>query len=161
MSKNLGHIVGGRKIFDSGEPINIFNPSNGKIISKISNASKETIDKTLNISIEAFEEWKSYSIAKRSSILFEFKILLEKNLSKLAKIISTDLGKVYEDAVGEVRRGIENVEYACGIGEILKGEFNKNISTSIDSWSEFSLHPFVRDLPGSYADPFRLRAGRA
>ena len=56
MSKNLGHIVGGRKIFDSGEPINIFNPSNGKIISKISNASKETIDKTLNISIEAFEE---------------------------------------------------------------------------------------------------------
>ena len=151
MSKNLGHIVGGRKIFDSGEPINIFNPSNGKIISKISNASKETIDKTLNISIEAFEEWKSYSIAKRSSILFEFKILLEKNLSKLAKIISTDLGKVYEDAVGEVRRGIENVEYACGIGEILKGEFNKNISTSIDSWSEFSpLGPVLGITPFNF-----------
>ncbi len=151
MSKNLGHIVGGKRIFDSGESINIFNPSDGKIIAEISNASQETIDKTLNISIEAFKEWKSYSIAKRSSILFEFKILLEKNVDKLAKIISTDLGKVYEDAVGEVRRGIENVEYACGIGEILKGEFNKNISTSIDSWSEFSpLGPVLGITPFNF-----------
>ena len=105
----------------------------------------------MNISIEAFKEWKSYSIAKRSSILFEFKILLEKNVDKLAKIISTDLGKVYEDAVGEVRRGRENVEYACGIGEILKGEFNKNISTSIDSWSEFSpLGPVLGITPFNF-----------
>ena len=64
--------------------------------------------------------------------------MLEKNIQKLAEIISKDLGKVHDDAVGEIRRGIENVEYACGIGEILKGEFNKNISTSVDSWSEFS-----------------------
>ena len=68
----------------------------------------------------------------------EYKVLLENNIENLAQIISKDLGKVHEDAVGEIRRGIENVEYACGIGEILKGEFNKNISTSIDSWSEFS-----------------------
>ena len=88
--------------------------------------------------INAFNEWKEYSIAKRTDILFEYKILLEKNKEKLAKIIGEDLGKVYDDALGEVRRGIENIEYACGIGEVLKGEYNKNISTNIDSWSEFS-----------------------
>ncbi len=138
MTKNLGHIVNGKSEYDSEKHMDIFNPSTGKIISSISNASKATIEKTLISSVEAFNEWKNYSIAKRSSILFEYKVLLEKNIDKIAKTISKDLGKVHDDAVGEVRRGIENVEYACGLGEILKGEFNKNISTSVDSWSEFS-----------------------
>ena len=124
MVENLGHIVYGKSIHDSGAPIEIFDPSNGEVISTISNASDKTIENTLNNSIEAFNEWKNFSIAKRSSILFEYKVLLEKNIQKLAKIISKDLGKVHDDAVGEVRRGIENVEYACGVGEILKGEFN-------------------------------------
>ena len=151
MVENLGHIVNGKSIHDSGAPIEIFDPSNGKVISTISNASDKTIENTLNNSIEAFNEWKNFSIAKRSSILFEYKVLLEKNIQKLAKIISKDLGKVHDDAVGEVRRGIENVEYACGIGEILKGEFNKNISTSVDSWSEFSpLGPVLGITPFNF-----------
>ena len=137
MKNNLGHIINGEIHHESGASIDIFNPSNGKILSKISNPSSKTIEKTLSSSQEAFEEWKGFSIAKRASILFDYKILLENNIDKLAGIISKDLGKVHEDAVGEVRRGIENVEYACGIGEIIKGEFNKNISTSVDSWSEF------------------------
>ena len=86
----------------------------------------------------AFYKWKEFSIAKRTEILFDYKVLLEKNKVKLAKIIGEDLGKVYDDALGEVNRGIENVEYACGIGEVIKGEYNKNISTNVDSWSEFS-----------------------
>ena len=151
MLENLGHIVNGKSIHDSGAPIEIFDPSNGKIISTISNASDKTIENTLNSSIEAFNEWKNFSIAKRSSILFEYKVLLEKNIQKLAEIISKDLGKVHDDAVGEIRRGIENVEYACGIGEILKGEFNKNISTSVDSWSEFSpLGPVLGITPFNF-----------
>ena len=151
MVENLGHIVNGKSIHDSGAPIEIFDPSNGKIISTISNASDKTIEDTLNSSREAFNEWKNFSIAKRSSILFEYKVLLEKNIQKLAEIISKDLGKVHDDAVGEIRRGIENVEYACGIGEILKGEFNKNISTSVDSWSEFSpLGPVLGITPFNF-----------
>ena len=151
MIENLGHIVNGKSIHDSGAPIEIFDPSNGKIISTISNASDKTIENTLNSSTEAFNEWKNFSIAKRSSILFEYKVLLEKNIQKLAEIISKDLGKVHDDAVGEIRRGIENVEYACGIGEILKGEFNKNISTSVDSWSEFSpLGPVLGITPFNF-----------
>ena len=151
MVENLGHIVNGKSMHDSGAPIEIFNPSNGKVISTISNASDKTIENTLNNSTEAFNEWKNFSIAKRSSILFEYKVLLEKNIQKLAEIISKDLGKVHDDAVGEIRRGIENVEYACGIGEILKGEFNKNISTSVDSWSEFSpLGPVLGITPFNF-----------
>ncbi len=138
MVDSLGHFVGGKYINESGQLIKVFNPSTGDLISSISNASSKIIDKTLDSSLEAFNEWKSYSIAKRSSILFEYKVLLENNIDKLSDIISKDLGKVKEDAIGEIRRGIENVEYACGIGEILKGDFNKNISTSVDSWSEFS-----------------------
>ncbi len=137
MEKNLGHIINGNVHYESGKTIDIFNPSNGEKISAISNPSSKIIENALSSSQNAFEEWKSYSIAKRASILFDYKILLEKNIDKIAGIISKDLGKVHEDAVGEVRRGIENVEYACGIGEIIKGEFNKNISTSVDSWSEF------------------------
>ncbi len=151
MSENLGHIINGKRVVESGKSIEIFNPVNGQVISKISNASSETINKTLNSSIEAFEKWKTYSIAKRASILFDYKVLLEKNINKLANFISEDLGKVHDDAVGEVRRGIENVEYACGIGEILKGEFNKNISTSVDSWSEFSpLGPVLGITPFNF-----------
>ena len=75
---------------------------------------------------------------------------MEKNKEKLAKIISEDLGKVYDDALGEVRRGIDNVEYACGIGELLKGEYNKNISTEVDSWSEFVPRNCIRNNPFNF-----------
>ena len=138
MTDSIGHIIGGKVVKEDGKSFEIFNPSNGKCIALATNASKKIIDKTIDNSVEAFNEWHSYSLAKRASILFEYKVLLENNIDKLAQIICKDLGKVHEDAIGEIRRGIENVEYACGIGEILKGEFNKNISTSIDSWSEFS-----------------------
>ena len=138
MTNSIGHIIGGKVVKEDGKSFEIFNPSSGKCIALATNASKKIIDETIDNSVEAFNEWHSYSLAKRASILFEYKVLLENNIENLAQIISKDLGKVHEDAVGEIRRGIENVEYACGIGEILKGEFNKNISTSIDSWSEFS-----------------------
>jgi len=135
--KNFGHLISGNFLHDSGRKINIVNPNTGKTIGCVSSATSKTIDKTICSSIEAFNEWKTFSIGKRTSILFEYKLLLEQNIDKIAKIIGDDLGKVKDDAIGEVRRGIENVEYACGVGEILKGEFNKNISTSVDSWSEF------------------------
>ena len=138
MNKKINHFIHGKKIYNKGKNIKVFNPSNGKIINSLNCASDDIIEQTIVSSLNAFNEWKEYSIAKRTEILFEYKVLLEKNKEKLAKIIGEDLGKVYDDALGEVRRGIENIEYACGIGEVIKGEYNKNISTDIDSWSEFS-----------------------
>ena len=138
MMVRIGHFINGEIIHEDNTNIKVLNPSNGKVISSINFASKNIIEKAIISSQNAFDEWKSYSIARRTQILFEYKILLEKNKEKLAKIIGEDLGKVYDDALGEVIRGIENIEYACGIGEIIKGEYNKNISSNVDSWSEFS-----------------------
>ena len=137
MKKIISHFINGKRINNKGKNIKVFNPSNGKVINSLTCASKDIIDQAIISSQNAFNEWKDYSIAKRTEILFDYKVLLEKNKEKLARIISEDLGKVYYDALGEVRRGIDNVEYACGIGELLKGEYNKNISTEVDSWSEF------------------------
>ena len=104
---NTGHFINGEIIYEDGKKINVFNPSNGKIISSINCASKNIIEKAISSSQKAFEEWKLYSIAKRTEILFEYKILLEKNKEKLAKIIGQDLGKVYEDALGEVKEALK------------------------------------------------------
>ena len=133
-----GHIVNGQELNDNGNVIEILNPTSEKKLSEITSATDETVNKAIESSISAQKEWSLFSIAKRTNILFEFKVLLEKNEAKIVRLISEALGKVYDDAKGELRRGIENVEYACGIGEILKGEYNKNISTDIDTWSEFS-----------------------
>ena len=135
--KEIGHLISGKEEFENSNTIDLYNPNNAELIGKVSLASPKIIDKVILSSVSALDEWKSFSISKRSSILFEYKVLLEKNINKIADIIGEDLGKVKDDAIGEIRRGIENVEYACGIGEILKGEYNKNISTSVDSWSEF------------------------
>ena len=135
--KEIGHLISGEEEFENSNTINLYNPNNAELIGKVSLASPKIIDKAILSSVSALNEWKLFSISKRSSILFEYKVLLEKNINRIADIIGEDLGKVKDDAIGEIRRGIENVEYACGIGEILKGEYNKNISTSVDSWSEF------------------------
>ena len=135
--KKIGHFINGEEVFDGTKTINLFNPNNGEKIGIVSIASDEIIDNAINSSIKAYNQWQNLSIAKRSSILFRYKVLLENNIEKVAELVSLDLGKVKDDAIGEIRRGIENVEYSCAVGEILKGEFNKNVSTEIDSWSEF------------------------
>ena len=136
-TNQIGHFIDGKDIFDEGEKIDVFNPSTGEIHGFLCSATKKTINKAINNSEKAFYLWKETSITKRTSILFQYKYLLEKNIDKIAELIGEDLGKTFNYAKGEVRRGIENVEYACGIANSIKGEHNKNISTSIDSWSQF------------------------
>ena len=99
MTNSIGHIIGGKVVKEDGKSFEIFNPSSGKCIALATNASKKIIDETIDNSVEAFNEWHSYSLAKRASILFEYKVLLENNIENLAQIISKDLGKVHEDAV--------------------------------------------------------------
>ncbi len=137
LKKKLGHFIDGAQFHDKGQKIDIFNPSSGKILTEISSATNKTVDNAIKSSTKAFLKWRETSISKRTSILFEYKRLLEENNDKISELISKDLGKTLNDAKGELRRGIENVEYACGIANASKGEHNKNISTSIDTWSQF------------------------
>src|SRR5262249_49464232 len=83
----------------------------------------------------AFAEWSQASLSRRAKVMFAFRELLNVNVEKLARIVSSEHGKVLEDAKGEVLRGLEVVEFACGIPQLLKGEFSDQVSTGVDAYS--------------------------
>ncbi|MFP3427651.1 aldehyde dehydrogenase family protein, partial [Pseudoalteromonas sp. SIMBA_162] len=79
--------------------------------------------------------WRAMPPAKRAQVMYRFKTLLERDAQEICALISEEHGKVLDDAMGELKRGIENVEYACGVPELLKGEYSHNAGPSIDTWS--------------------------
>ena len=104
VEKFIGHFINGKTIVDNGNKIDILNPCNGKLIGILSSATDKTVDNAISNSLEAFEKWKMVPVSKRTSILFNYKNILEKNIDRIASLISQDLGKVKEDAKAEVRR---------------------------------------------------------
>ena len=135
--KVIEHLVNG-EILSMGDPTqDVFNPSTGEVSKQVSLATKSTAEKAITSAKDAFPAWRATPPLKRARIMFRFKELLEKNINKIAQLIGEEHGKIAHDALGEVTRGIENVEYACYAPELLKGEHSKNIGTNIDSWSEF------------------------
>ena len=100
----------------------VFNPATGKVISKVGLSSKKEVDIAVKSSKIAFEKWSIMTPLKRSRIMNKFRILLEDNAEEMASLISKEHGKVHSDALGEVTRGIEVVEFACGAPHLLKGE---------------------------------------
>ena len=99
-------------------------------------AGKSTVEGAIAAAQAAFKGWRYMPPAKRARILFRFKQLLEENAERIAAAITDELGKVLDDAMGEFRRGVEVVDYACGAPELLKGEFSKNAGPGIDAWSD-------------------------
>jgi malonate-semialdehyde dehydrogenase (acetylating)/methylmalonate-semialdehyde dehydrogenase len=116
----------------SGE---VYNPATGKVIKRIPFASKSDVDETVKKAQRAFEVWSEVPPMRRARVMFRFLELLHKNSEKLAAIVSTEHGKVTIDAQGEVQRGIEIVEFATGIPNLLKGDYCDSVGTGIDSYS--------------------------
>ncbi len=110
-------------------------PSKGEIISEVVLSNEKDFQDVINSSTKAFDSWKDVTPLKRARILFKYKEIIEKNIENLAKIVSVEHGKTLDDAKGSVLRGLEVVEFACGIPHLLKGEFSQNVGSSIDSWS--------------------------
>ncbi|WP_420555228.1 CoA-acylating methylmalonate-semialdehyde dehydrogenase [Neptuniibacter marinus] len=133
---NIGHLINGEIVTDSTRYQDIFNPATGTISKQVALASKETVEEAIAAAQAAYPEWRNTPAIKRARIMFKFKELLEANADHICKLIGEEHGKISHDAAGELQRGIENVEYACGIPELLKGEYSKNVGPSIDSWSE-------------------------
>ena len=134
--QNIGNYIHGKHVFNKdSETLNIYNPSTGEIIGMVNNSSKEDYHKIIESSKKGFSEWNSFTPLKRSRILFNFKSLIEESLNELAEIVSREHGKTIEDSKGSITRGLEVVEFACGIPHLLKGEFSENVGTNIDSWS--------------------------
>ncbi len=132
----IKHFVDG-KIFEgsSKRTGKVFNPATGEETSRVNLASKADTDFVVEKAKKAFKSWSNKPPVIRARVLFKFKELIEKNSDELTKLIVSEHGKVYDDAKGSLTRGLEVVEFACGIPQLLKGEFTENVGTEVDSWS--------------------------
>jgi malonate-semialdehyde dehydrogenase (acetylating)/methylmalonate-semialdehyde dehydrogenase len=133
----LGHFIGGKEVSGGTRKAEVFNPATGEVSRMVSLADAATLDSAVQAAQDAYPAWRQTPPQKRAQILFRFKQLLEQHAEEICTLITLEHGKVIDDAHGELSRGIEVVEYACGISELLKGEFSKNAGPDIDSWSEF------------------------
>ena len=132
----IKHFVNGQ-LFDgnSKRKGKVFNPATGDQSSEVNLATTNDVNTAVDAAKKAFVTWSQKTPLFRARILFKFKELIEKNSDELTKLIVSEHGKVYEDAKGSLTRGLEVVEFACGIPQLLKGEFTENVGTNVDSWS--------------------------
>src|SRR5476651_1674502 len=132
----IGHYIEG-KVQESGSErfSDVFNPATGEVQAQVALATLKTADEAVASALKAFPAWADQSSLRRARVMFKFKELLDKHHDELAQIISREHGKVFSDAKGEVTRGIEIVEYACGAPNLLKTEFSDNIGGGIDNWN--------------------------
>jgi malonate-semialdehyde dehydrogenase (acetylating)/methylmalonate-semialdehyde dehydrogenase len=133
----VGHFIGGRQVVDNGRSQEVYDPASGAVTRRVALASRKTVEQAIDAAQAAFPAWRETPPPKRARIMFRYKELLEQNAQRVCALITAEHGKVLADAMGELQRGIENVEYACYAPELLKGEHSKNVGPAIDSWSEF------------------------
>ena len=134
--KTIPHLIAGELHAGQGSRFaDVYNPALGEVIARVPLASDDDIKAAVAAARRAFPAWAEISPLKRARVMFKFKALLEDNALKLAEIISQEHGKVVSDAMGEVTRGLEVVEFACGIPQLLKGEFTEQVGSGIDSHS--------------------------
>jgi len=134
--ESISHWINGSVSTEKSERTgDVYNPATGGISAKVNFATNQTVDKAVVIATNAFAEWRHSSLTKRTQVLFAFRELVQQNKEKLAALITNEHGKVLSDAFGEVTRGLEVVEFACGIPHLLKGGFSEEVSTGVDVYS--------------------------
>jgi malonate-semialdehyde dehydrogenase (acetylating)/methylmalonate-semialdehyde dehydrogenase len=134
--KQISHWIDGKHTSEnSGRSANVYNPATGQVTANVQFASNELINQAVQCATNAFDEWRHSSLTKRTQVLFAFRELLNKNKSAIAELITSEHGKVLSDAQGEVTRGLEVVEFACGIPQLLKGGYSESVSTDVDVYS--------------------------
>jgi malonate-semialdehyde dehydrogenase (acetylating) / methylmalonate-semialdehyde dehydrogenase len=136
MTSTLTHYIGGKHIDPRGDRRgDIFNPATGEVQKQVAFATIDEIDQAVDTAKAASHEWKNSSIATRTRIMFAFRELVNKHKDDIAKLLTMEHGKVFSDAQGEVQRGLEVIEYACGLAELLKGSMSENVSTDVDNYN--------------------------
>jgi malonate-semialdehyde dehydrogenase (acetylating)/methylmalonate-semialdehyde dehydrogenase len=134
--KIIEHFVNGKQYSGSSKRTSpVFNPATGEEIAQVKLGNLKDLNQIVEKAQKAFYSWSNTPPLQRARVLFKYKELIEKNSDLLIKIIVSEHGKVYEDARGSLTRGLEVVEYACGIPQMLKGEFTENVGKNVDSWS--------------------------
>ncbi|MBQ1083707.1 CoA-acylating methylmalonate-semialdehyde dehydrogenase [Nocardiopsis sp. B62] len=136
MSKHVTHWIGGGAHEGPAERTgDIYNPASGAVTGTVALAGTEEVDAAVAAARAAFPGWRDTSLSRRVQILFRFRELLRANSDRLASVVSSEHGKVFSDAQGEVARGLEVVDFACGIPHLLKGGYSENVSTGVDAYS--------------------------
>ena len=134
--RSIDHWINGTLVpSTSGRSGPVFNPATGTQQAAVGLASVAEVDAAVASAKEAFGFWRSTSLSKRSDIMFKFRQLVDENRAKIAELISIEHGKVPSDAAGELARGLENIEFACGIPHLLKGGFSEQVSGGVDVYS--------------------------
>ncbi len=135
-TKTITHWIDGKLYERAAERSgDVFNPATGEVAAKVAFATPAVVDEAVESAARAAASWNSSSIAKRTKVLFAFRDLVDRNKHELAKLLTLEHGKVTADAMGEVQRGLEVIEFACGIADLQKGEFSENVSTDVDTYS--------------------------
>jgi malonate-semialdehyde dehydrogenase (acetylating) / methylmalonate-semialdehyde dehydrogenase len=134
--KVINHWIDGKTLSREPERVgDVYDPAVGRITAHVALASPEVVDEAVASARRAFDSWRDVSLARRASLMFRFQEILRKNVDRLAATISNEHGKVLSDARGEIARGLEVVEYACGIPTLMKGDYSENVSTGVDLYS--------------------------
>src|SRR3954453_476556 len=134
--REIGHYIAGQHTQGtSGNYGDVFNPASGEVTGKVAMANAAEVDKAVAAAAEAWPAWAATPPLRRARVMFRLKELLEQNRKEMSAIITAEHGKVLSDADGEVQRGLEVVEFACGIPHLLKGEYTDQVGTGIDAWS--------------------------
>ncbi|MCL1586871.1 MAG: CoA-acylating methylmalonate-semialdehyde dehydrogenase [Actinomycetia bacterium] len=134
--KQINHIIGGSEVVStSGRTSPVFNPATGEVTAEVGLGTVEEVDQAVAAAAAAFGPWSETSLAKRTAIMFRFRDLVDRYKEDMAGLLTAEHGKVLSDSLGEVQRGLENIEYATGVSEHLKGEFSQEASTGIDVYS--------------------------
>ncbi len=134
--KQINHwLAGGEVATTSGRSGVVYNPATGEQSASVGFASLEEIDRAVAISVEAQKSWRSVSLSRRAEIMFKTRELVDRHRSDLAKVLTAEHGKVHSDALGEIARGLENIEFACGIPHLLKGGYSEQAAGGVDVYS--------------------------
>jgi malonate-semialdehyde dehydrogenase (acetylating)/methylmalonate-semialdehyde dehydrogenase len=135
-TRTIQHRIGGAETAgSSGRTAPVYDPATGETQAEVVLAEREDVDRAVQTAARAFEAWGDVSLSRRARLMFAFRDLVAKHVDDLARIIASEHGKVLDDARGEVIRGLEVVEYACGLPQLLKGEYSDQVSTDIDAYS--------------------------
>lgn len=134
--KNVPHYINGEKVEGKGNDYgDVYSPSTGEVIAKVSFATSDEVNEAIQLAKDAQVEWASLSVGNRSSVIRRFSQLLRENSEELGEIIGRENGKTVDDAKGELSRGLESVDLATGVGQVLKGEISENVGGDINMYS--------------------------
>jgi malonate-semialdehyde dehydrogenase (acetylating)/methylmalonate-semialdehyde dehydrogenase len=134
--ETLTHWIDNRSAAPTGERAgDVYNPATGEVQRKVAYSTPAEVDAAVESAKRALATWRVASVAKRTRVLFAFRELVERHKDDLARMLTMEHGKVLSDAQGEVQRGIEVIEFACGLADLTKGTFSENVSTEVDSYS--------------------------